>query len=133
MTREDFKKLTMEVIGQQKFEDGVLFDSDNIDYFEIAQYYYDERNAEATMPLKDFLDELYDKIFSLSPQHKEGDKVRIRRDLKVDYDNEIVEEMVGLAGKTATIEEVDTDGTTKLYYKIDTDNGDYWWSDECFE
>ena len=59
MTREEFKKLVMEVIGQQKFEDGALFDSDNIDYFEIAQYYYDECNAEATMPLEDFLNELY--------------------------------------------------------------------------
>lgn len=62
MTREEFKKLVMEVIGQQKFEDGVLFDSDNIDYFEIAQYYYDECNAEATMPLEDFLDELYKQL-----------------------------------------------------------------------
>ena len=59
MTREDFKKLTMEVIGQQKYEGFLLFGSDNIDDFEIAESYYDECRIDATMPLKDFLDELY--------------------------------------------------------------------------
>ena len=82
---------------------------------------------------EEFLDELYDKIFLNTPKYKEGDVVRIRSDLKVDYDNGIVEEMVELAGKTATIEEVDDDGSSKLCYKIDADKEFYWWSDECFE
>ena len=60
MTREQFKYLAMEIIVQQKFgELGVLFISDNMDNFKVAQYDDDEWDVEAAMPFEEFLDELY--------------------------------------------------------------------------
>ena len=63
MTREQFKDLAMEIIVQQKFgELGVLFNSDNMDNFKVAQYDDDEWDVEAAYPLEDFLDNMYDAI-----------------------------------------------------------------------
>lgn len=63
MTRELFKDLAMEIIVQQKFGKlGVLFDSDNMDNFKVAQYDDDEWDVEAAYPLEDFLNELYSSI-----------------------------------------------------------------------
>ena len=137
MTREEFKNLTMEILLNEEFF-GIsgmvrLFDSDNIDNFKVAQYDDDEWTVEASLPLEEFLDKLYNEIFVNPPKHKEGDVVKIRSDLKVNFDDGIVEDMVELAGKTATIEEVDDDGASELYYKIDVDKKIYWWSDKCFE
>ena len=39
-----------------------LFNSDNIDNYKVAQFDYDEWDAEAAMPLDEFLDELYEDI-----------------------------------------------------------------------
>ena len=63
MTRERFKDLAMEIIVQQKFgELGVLFDSDNMDNFKVAQYDDDEWDVVAAYPLEEFLDDIYDAI-----------------------------------------------------------------------
>ena len=65
MTREQFKDLAMEIIAQQKFgELGVLFSSDNMDNFKVAQYDDDEWDVEAAFPLEDFLDELWKIVFN---------------------------------------------------------------------
>ena len=64
MTREQFKDLAMEIIVQQKFGKlGVLFNSDNMDNFKVAQYDDDEWDVEAAYPFEEFLDDMYDAIW----------------------------------------------------------------------
>jgi hypothetical protein len=47
----------------QKFGNiGVLFDAEDISRYRIAQYDEDDWDDEATMPLDEFLDELYEVI-----------------------------------------------------------------------
>lgn len=63
MTREQFKDLAMEIIAQQKFGNlGVLFDSDNMDDYKIAQYDDEGWDVVASFPLEDFLDDMYSAI-----------------------------------------------------------------------
>ena len=63
MTREEFKDAVLNILLNQKFCDiGVLFDAEDIERYKIAQYDEDEWDVEASMPLNDFLDELYEVI-----------------------------------------------------------------------
>lgn len=63
MSREEFMNTAMKILRAQKFGDtGILFDSDNIDNYKIAQYDDDEWGVESNMPLEEFLDELYDEV-----------------------------------------------------------------------
>ena len=63
-----------------------------------------------------------------------GSPVTIDRNLKVrDEDNFVVSEsMVALKGEKTTIREVcvDADG---IWYKLNIDNGSWWWDEKCFE
>lgn len=60
--------------------------------------------------------------------------ITIDRNLKVrDEDNFVVSEsMVKFKGMRTTIKEVcvDADG---IWYKLDIDNGSWWWDEKCFE
>ena len=63
MTREEFKDAVLNILLNQKFGNiGVLFDAEDIERYKIAQYDEDEWDVEASMPLNDFLDELYEVI-----------------------------------------------------------------------
>ena len=68
-------------------------------------------------------------------KYKVGDKVKIRKDLKVDElygDFDIVPEMVSYGGMVTTIMKCNDDSS----YKIDADEqfyGGYSWTDEMFE
>ena len=63
MTREEFKDAVLNILLNQKFGNiGVLFDADDMERYKIAQYDEDEWDVEASMPLNDFLDELYEVI-----------------------------------------------------------------------
>ena len=63
MTREEFKDAVLNILLNQKFGNiGVLFDADDMERYKIAQYDEDEWDVEASMPLDEFLDELYEVI-----------------------------------------------------------------------
>lgn len=63
MTREEFNDVVLNILLNQKFGNiGVLFDTEDIERYKIAQYDEDEWDVEASMPLDEFLDELYEVI-----------------------------------------------------------------------
>ena len=63
MTREEFKDAVLNILLNQNFGTlGVLFDADDMNRYKIAQYDEDEWDVEASMPLDEFLDELYEVI-----------------------------------------------------------------------
>ena len=63
MTREEFNDAVLNILLNQKFGNiGVLFDTEDIERYKIAQYDEDEWDVESAMPLDDFLDELYKVI-----------------------------------------------------------------------
>lgn len=63
MTREEFNDAVLNILLNQKFGNiGVLFDAEDIERYKIAQYDEDEWDVEASMPLDEFLDELYEVI-----------------------------------------------------------------------
>lgn len=63
MTREEFNDAVLNILLNQKFGNiGVLFDTEDIERYKIAQYDEDEWGVEASMPLDEFLDELYEVI-----------------------------------------------------------------------
>lgn len=69
-------------------------------------------------------------------KHKVGDKVKIRKNLKanVNYGTTVaVEEMVELAGKTATIECVNEDCYGDIFYHLEEDKNGWYWTDDMFE
>lgn len=69
-------------------------------------------------------------------KYKVGDKVRIRKDLKVGerYDGVIVrEEMIELVGKTLTISDVHNFGEDDIDYYLNEDENCYYWTDSMFE
>ena len=69
-------------------------------------------------------------------KHKVGDKVKIRRDLQVGkiYNGvAVVEEMVELAGKTATIECVDEDCYGDINYYLEEDKDGWYWTELMFD
>lgn len=61
MTREELKDAVLNVLLNQKFGGlGVLFDTEDMSRYKIAQYDEEEWSVESSMPLDEFLDELYD-------------------------------------------------------------------------
>ena len=69
-------------------------------------------------------------------KHKVGDKVKIRRDLQVGkiYNGvAVVEEMVELAGKTATIEWVNEDCYGDINYYLEEDKDGWYWTELMFD
>lgn len=63
---------------------------------------------------------------------KVGDKVRVRKDLKVDdsYNGwDVVEDMVPFKGQSTTVVKLDDEDT----YKLDVDEGEYFWAFEMLE
>lgn len=66
-------------------------------------------------------------------KYKVGDKVRIRRDLSVNYDcyPGVIEEMANKAGDVVTIDAVNIGTIDGDYYEI-VDN-EWYWTDEMFE
>ena len=69
-------------------------------------------------------------------KHKVGDKVKIRRDLQVGkiYNGvAVVEEMVELAGKTATIECVNEDCYGDINYYLEEDKDGRYWTELMFD
>ena len=63
MTREEFKDVVLNILLNQKFGNiGVLFDTEDMNRYKIAQYDEEEWDVEASMPLDEFLDELYEDI-----------------------------------------------------------------------
>ena len=63
MTREEFNDAVLNILLNQKFGNiGVLFDAEDMSRYKIAQYDEEEWDVEASMPLDEFLDELYEVI-----------------------------------------------------------------------
>ena len=63
MTREEFKDAVLNILLNENFGTlGALFDADDMSRYKIAQYDEEEWDVEASMPLDDFLDELYEVI-----------------------------------------------------------------------
>ena len=63
LTREEFKRAVLDILLNEKFGDlALLFDAEDIDRYKIAQYDKDDWDIEASMPLDEFLDELYEVI-----------------------------------------------------------------------
>ena len=63
MTKTEFKDIVLNILLNQKFGHfGVLFDTEDIRRYKIAQYDEEEWSVESSMPLDEFLDELYEDI-----------------------------------------------------------------------
>lgn len=63
MTKAEFKDIVLNILLNQKFGNlGVLFDTEDIRRYKIAQYDEEEWSVESVMPLDEFLDELYEDI-----------------------------------------------------------------------
>lgn len=63
MTREEFKDVVLNILLNEKFGNiGVLFDTEDMSRYKIAQYDENDWDVESEMPLDDFLDELYEEI-----------------------------------------------------------------------
>mgnify|MGYP007038183256 FL=1 len=63
MTKTEFKDIVLNILLNQKFGNfGVLFDTEDIRRYKIAQYDEEEWSVESSMPLDEFLDELYEDI-----------------------------------------------------------------------
>jgi len=71
--------------------------------------------------------------------YKIGDKVIIRKDLKIDLScySSVVHTMLGYHGKIAKIVSVNKINSLKYpnsyQYSLDIDDGEYSWNDEMFE
>jgi len=61
MTKKQFKAKAKEIVDNESFYDGKLFDYDNINEMCVAQV-DDINNAVASYPLMEFLDSLYEQI-----------------------------------------------------------------------
>lgn len=63
MTKTEFKDVVLNILLNQKFGNfGVLFDTDDMRRYKIAQYDDVDWTVESVMPLGEFLDELYEDI-----------------------------------------------------------------------
>lgn len=63
MTREEFKNAVMNILLNENFGNfGMLFDAEEIERYRITQYDEDDYDIEASMPLDEFLDELYEQL-----------------------------------------------------------------------
>ena len=65
MTREEFKDVAMKILLNEKFGNfGMLFNAEEMERYRIAQYDEADWDVEASMPLNDFLDELWKVAFN---------------------------------------------------------------------
>lgn len=63
MTKTEFKDAVLNILLNQKFGNlGVLFDTEDMSRYKIAQYDEYGWYIDGTMPLNEFLDELYDDV-----------------------------------------------------------------------
>lgn len=63
MTKTEFKDAVLNILLNQKFGNlGVLFDTEDMSRYKIAQYDEEDWDIESDMPLDEFLDELYDDV-----------------------------------------------------------------------
>lgn len=63
MTKTEFKNIVLNILLNQKFGNiGVLFDTEDMSRYKIVQYDEEEWGVESSMPLGEFLDELYEDI-----------------------------------------------------------------------
>lgn len=62
MTREEFKDAVMNILLHEKIGILRLFETDDIERYHIVQYDEAVYDEEASMPLDEFLDELYEVI-----------------------------------------------------------------------
>ena len=63
MTREEFKAKAKKIIDNEQFGSfGALFNYESFEEMKVAQITDDLDFTESTMPLDDFLDELYEQI-----------------------------------------------------------------------
>lgn len=63
MTKTEFKDIVLNILLNQKFGNiGVLFDTEDMSRYKIAQYDEEEWSVESDMPLDEFLDELYEDL-----------------------------------------------------------------------
>jgi hypothetical protein len=63
MTREKFKDEVLNILLNEKFGKlALLFDAEDMNRYKIVQYDKEEWDVEASMPLDEFLDELYEVI-----------------------------------------------------------------------
>lgn len=63
MTREEFKDAVMKILLNENFGNfGALFDAEELERYRIAQYDEADYDVDASMPLDEFLDELYEVI-----------------------------------------------------------------------
>ena len=63
MTREEFKDTVLNILLHENFGNiSMMFDTDDMSRYKIAQYDEDECDVEAAMPLDEFLNELYEVI-----------------------------------------------------------------------
>ena len=65
MTREEFKDAVLAILLNENFGNlAMLFDTEDMSRYKIAQYDREEWDVEASMPLDDFLDELWKVVFN---------------------------------------------------------------------
>lgn len=63
MTREEFKDMALNILLHERFSVfGELFNTDDISRYKIAQYDEEDWDVESSMPLDEFLDELYEVV-----------------------------------------------------------------------
>lgn len=63
MTKEEFKDTVLNILlHAEAIDNWMMFDTDDISHYKIAQYDEDEWDVEAAMPLDDFLNDMYDAI-----------------------------------------------------------------------
>lgn len=63
MTREEFKDTALNILLHERFGDlGVLFDTEDMSRYKIAQYDEEDWDVESSMSLDEFLDELYEVV-----------------------------------------------------------------------
>ena len=66
MTREEFNNVVLNILHQQTEyflgKNIKLFTADDIERYKVAQYDEEDWDVQATIPLDEFLDELYEVI-----------------------------------------------------------------------
>ena len=66
MTKKEFKDTALNILLHEEFAIGMavgmLFDSEDISRYKIAQYDEEGYDVDTSMPLDEFLDELYEVV-----------------------------------------------------------------------
>lgn len=63
MTREEFKNTALNILlHEAAIDNWMMFDTDDISRYKIAQYDEDDWDVEAAIPLDEFLDDMYEVI-----------------------------------------------------------------------